>query len=100
MISQSTLENLRSMHCSAMATALQQQLADPKTYGQLGFEKRFSLIVDAEWNRRQVNKLKNLSVIPLFRKVLRPLKPLSSFLTGSWTNRRFYGQLSEVCTDN
>ncbi|MCR1989647.1 ATP-binding protein, partial [Blautia coccoides] len=44
----------------AMATAFQQQLDDPKTYGQLGFEERFSLIVDAEWNRRQANKLNKL----------------------------------------
>lgn len=31
--------------------------ADQDTYGQLGFEERFALIVDAEWNRRQANKL-------------------------------------------
>ena len=60
MISHATLENLRGMRCSAMATAFQQQLDDPKTYGQLGFEERFSLIVDAEWNRRQANKLNKL----------------------------------------
>lgn len=60
MISHATLENLRGMRCSAMATAFQQQLDDPKTYGQLGFEERFCLIVDAEWNRRQANKLNKL----------------------------------------
>lgn len=60
MISQSTLENLRGIRCSAMAAAFQQQLEDPETYGQLGFEERFSLIVDAEWNRRQANKLNKL----------------------------------------
>jgi DNA replication protein DnaC len=60
MISQSTLENLKAMRCSGMATAFGQQLDDPATYGQLGFEERFSLIVDAEWNRRQANKLKKM----------------------------------------
>ena len=35
----------------------ERQLTDQDTYGQLGFEERFALIVDAEWNRRQANKL-------------------------------------------
>ena len=104
MISHATLENLRGMRCSAMATAFQQQLDAPKTYGQLGFEERFSLIVDAEWNRRQANKLNklirdsafsesrislfSLSAIPKKRKVALPLKPLSTSQIGSWTKRR------------
>lgn len=60
MISQSTLENLKTMHCSGMANEFQKQLDELETYGSLGFEERFSLIVDAEWNRRQANKLNKL----------------------------------------
>ena len=36
------------MKFSAMATAFEQQLKDPKPYSQLGFEERFDLMVDAE----------------------------------------------------
>jgi DNA replication protein DnaC len=46
------------MKFSAMAAAFEQQLKEPKSYSQLGFEERFGLMVDAEWNRRQDNKLR------------------------------------------
>ena len=52
-----TIEQLRSMRFSAMANELETQLGDPATYAPLGFEERFGLLVDAEWNRRQANKL-------------------------------------------
>lgn len=53
----STIEQLKSMRFSAMAKELELQLGDPATYSQLGFEDRLGLLVDAEWNRRQANKL-------------------------------------------
>ena len=56
MLNASTIEQLRAMKFSAMAAAFEQQLKDPKSYSQLGFEERFGLMVDAEWNRRQDNK--------------------------------------------
>ena len=58
MINASTIEQLRAMKFSAMAAAFEQQLKEPKSYSQLGFEERFGLMVDAEWNRRQDNKLR------------------------------------------
>lgn len=42
---------------NALATELERQLEDPESYKQLGFEDRLTLLVDAEWNRRQNNKL-------------------------------------------
>lgn len=57
MMNQSTIDCLKAMRFTAMATEFQRQLEDSKTYGQLGFEERFSLLVDAEWNRRRQNKL-------------------------------------------
>ena len=53
----STIEQLKSMKFSAMAKEFEDQMGDPKTYAQMGFEDRFGLLVDAEWNRRQANKL-------------------------------------------
>lgn len=57
MIDQSTLETLRSMRLSAMAQSFEDQLNDLETYCSLSFEERFGLLVDAEWAKRQSNKL-------------------------------------------
>lgn len=57
MINQSTMDSLKAMKLTAMATELERQLEDASTYGALGFEERLGLLVDAEWNRRQANKL-------------------------------------------
>lgn len=52
-----TIESLKGMRFSAMATELERQLQDPATYAHMGFEERVALLVDAEWNSRQNNKL-------------------------------------------
>ena len=57
MINQSTIDTLKMMKLASMATALENQLADQNTYASLGFEERIGLLIDAEWNRRQANKL-------------------------------------------
>ncbi|MCF0159653.1 MAG: ATP-binding protein [Bacteroidaceae bacterium] len=59
MIEQSTIEQLNRMKFSAMAQAFQEQITNPVIYRKMGFEERFSLLVDAEWNRREGNKLRN-----------------------------------------
>ena len=51
---------LREMKFSAMASEFVAQLEDPAAYRDLDFEERFSLLVDAEWNRRRNNKLRRL----------------------------------------
>ncbi|MCD7810234.1 MAG: ATP-binding protein [Ruminococcus sp.] len=57
MINQSTVDILKAMRFSAMAEELERQLSDPKAYTDIGFEDRIALMVDAEWTRRQANKL-------------------------------------------
>lgn len=59
MMKQATIDQLKAMKFTAMANAFAAQGADPVTYGQMGFEERFGLLVDAEWNRRQQNKLRS-----------------------------------------
>ena len=54
----STIQQLRDMKFSAMANELELQLRDPAAYAQLSFDDRLGLLVNAEWNRRQENKLK------------------------------------------
>ena len=56
MIRQSTIELLKEMRFSAMASELERQLADAEAYREMPFEDRLALLVDAEWNRRQSNK--------------------------------------------
>ena len=53
----STVEQLREMRFSAMANEFDAQLKALATYAQIPFEDRFGLLVNAEWNRRQANKL-------------------------------------------
>ena len=45
MLDNSTIETLKAMHCSAMASELENQLNDSKTYGTLAFEERIALMV-------------------------------------------------------
>ncbi|SFD43286.1 ATP-binding protein [Ruminococcus albus] len=52
-----TIERLRTMKMNALASELERQVEDADSYKQLGFEDRLTLLVDAEWNRRQNNKL-------------------------------------------
>lgn len=66
MIDNSTLETLKAMRCSAMAQEFEKQLEDSKTYDTLSFEERVGLLVDAEWNRRQKNKLQKLVKLATF----------------------------------
>lgn len=52
-----TIESLKAMRFSAMAAELERQIQDPATYAHMGFEERVALLVDAEWNSRQNNKI-------------------------------------------
>ena len=52
-----TVELLKAMKFSGMANELTRQMEDSRTYEVLGFEERLGLLVDAEWGRRQINKL-------------------------------------------
>ena len=58
MTNSTTYEALKAMRLSAMADELKKQVEDATAFSELGFEERIALIVDAEWNRRQANKLK------------------------------------------
>ena len=62
MIDRSTIDTLKAMRCTAMAAEFENQLNNPKAYSELGFEERVALIVDAEWHRRQQNKMKKLII--------------------------------------
>ena len=66
MLDNSTIDTLKAMRCTAMATEFENQLSDPKTYQRLSFEDRVALLVDAEWNRRQKNKLHKLIKLATF----------------------------------
>ena len=47
------------MHLSVMANALKDQTSDSQ-YGNMAFEDRLGLLVDAEWTARKNNRLQKL----------------------------------------
>ena len=57
MVNQSTIETLKEMRLGAMAAAFVDQLKNQERYKDFSFEERLGLMVDAEWNKRQGNKL-------------------------------------------
>ena len=60
MLSQQTLQTLRGLKLGGMASAYEQQLAQPNT-NDLSFEERFAMIVDFESTARDNRRL-DLSV--------------------------------------
>lgn len=90
MINQSTLELLKAMKLTAMANELQHQMEDPATYAALGFEDRLSLLTDAEWGRRQANKLARYIKMQLFLHQVQVSKALNTMTIVSWIKLRFF----------
>lgn len=60
MFYQQTLQALRSLKLTGMAEGLEQQLAQPSTHDELGFEERLALLVDRETTYRHNNKISRL----------------------------------------
>ena len=59
MLLEQTLQTLRQLKLSGMATALANQLEQPKSY-DLAFEERLSLLIDAERIYRKDKRLERL----------------------------------------
>ena len=60
MLTHQTLETLRRLKLTGMADGLEQQLAQPSTHEELGFEERMALLVDRESTHRNNNKIERL----------------------------------------
>ena len=60
MLNNQTLPTLRSLKLTGMADGLEQQLAQPTTHDELGFEERLALLVDRETCYRNNNKITRL----------------------------------------
>tara|TARA_R110001583_G_C5610649_1_gene405302 strand:- start:78 stop:839 length:762 start_codon:yes stop_codon:yes gene_type:complete len=60
MFNNQTLQTLRSLKLAGMADGLEQQLAQPSTHEELGFEERLALLVDREATHRNNNKVARL----------------------------------------
>lgn len=60
MAEQATIDMLKAMRFSAMAAELQRQMESPDAYRQLTFDERMSLLTNAEWSKRQNNKVQRL----------------------------------------
>ncbi len=60
MLNHQTLQTLRALRLPGMAEGLEQQLTQPSTHAELGFEERLALLVDREASYRQNNKVTRL----------------------------------------
>ena len=58
-MNQQTIDMLTEMKMTAMAAEFANQIQDA-SFNSLGFEERLSMLVTAEWNRRQNNKVTRL----------------------------------------
>jgi len=59
MLNETTATKLHEMKLAVMAKSFKEQLTDPN-FHSMGFEERFGLIVDSEWNTRKSNRLTRL----------------------------------------
>lgn len=59
MLQNNTISKLHEMKLSVMAKSFQHQLEDSAIV-ELGFEDRFSMLVDSEWTARKNNRMKRL----------------------------------------
>ena len=55
-----TLETMRRLKLTGMAEGLEQQLAQPSTHDELGFNERLALLIDRESTYRHNNKITRL----------------------------------------
>lgn len=60
MMNNQTLQSLRSLKLTGMAEGLEQQLSQPSTHEELGFDERLALLVDRETTYRHNNKISRL----------------------------------------
>ena len=60
MLTEHILQTLRSLRLTGMAEALEQQLTQPATHAELGFEERFGLLLGHEANYRDNRRVARL----------------------------------------
>ncbi|MCP4261218.1 MAG: ATP-binding protein [Ketobacter sp.] len=60
MLTHQTLQHLRSLKLTGMADGLEQQLSQPSTHAELGFEERLAMLVDRETLYRRNKKINRL----------------------------------------
>ena len=60
MMNNQTLQALHGLKLTGMADGLEQQLSQPSTHEELGFEERLALLVDRETTYRHNNKVNRL----------------------------------------
>ena len=60
MLNSTTLNKLRELRLDGMAENYRQQMEDTASFGALGFEERFGIMVDAEWSGKRSRRLATL----------------------------------------
>lgn len=96
-----TLEKLRTLKLYGAADGLEQQLSQPNTYCDLGFDERLSLLVDLEKNYRDNNRVKRLLKAAKLKLLANPedinyrhprgliKSQFAELLSGDWIHRHY-----------
>jgi len=58
MITNQTIDKLNRMKLYGMLEVIREQINKPGVFSELSFEERLGLIIDAEWMRRENNRMK------------------------------------------
>ena len=72
MINQSTIDSLKAMKLTAMATELEHQLEDASIYRTLGFEERLGLLVMQNGTSGRQTNLPDISKMPILLHQMQP----------------------------
>ena len=60
MLTSATMNKLYELRLAGMAESYRRQMEDIATFGALGFEERFGMMVDAEWGSKRSKRLATL----------------------------------------
>ena len=89
-MNQQTIDMLTEMKMTAMAAEFANQIQDA-SFNSIGFEERLSMLVTAEWNRRQNNKVARLMRNAEFGIPSASWKKSSTMRIANWTRHSFCG---------
>jgi DNA replication protein DnaC len=97
---QQSIQLLKSMRLSGMAQAVEEQMSQPNTYQDLGFEERTAMVIDREVEHRNSSRLKRLLTTAKFKMDANPedidyqhprelnKEKMASILNGEWLTRQ------------
>ena len=75
MLTSVTMNKLYELRLAGMAESYRRQMEDIATFGALGFEERFGMMVDAEWGSKRSKRLATLIKNAMVAPIVKTKKP-------------------------